>query len=874
VPGSLLRACTRVLRVVLPPRIGPDVLVELGEEHARRSAADGRRRADAWVCRETTALVGGSLATRGIAAARHLPLLAREWRMAVRSARRHPFAGLASASMLAVGLASSVAAWSLTEALVNRPVSPVHGDALRRVVAIDRNGQSRYTFSHVEIETMRQHLGEKATLAAVNLQPAVLGHGPNVWQILAEVVSGGYPALVGGPMRLGRPLLRSDDRPGAAPAAVISERLWRDRLGGEAAILGDTVRLNTTVVTVVGVSRGPGSSSLLGGSVDVWIAAAHADAMLNPGWRTSPADRWWRAIVLPGAGGVAELETGLRLARESLANAVPEPWRDRRLATEPAFVLESGLRRTARTLMRVLGVLAVLLLAVAAANVGGALLAAAATDERQTAVRRALGASRGLLVMRRLLEGVLVGGAGAAGAVGLYAWARTRMAEVALQPTLALRLDLPLDGPIVAALLVAGPLAGLLLASGPAIWSTRADLADALRNASPRASAIGIARARRVLVAAQVAMSVGLIVGAALFARTLGALAAVDAGFPRAGLAAMDFDLEPSGPAAMDVDALSREALSRVRALPVISAAAYASRAPVDRSTPLSGVRRAGDAAPIGDATYLMVTDGYFDTVGIPMVAGRAFVAAEVAREEPVAVVNESLSARLWPGADAVGRALVIDRLDRTFRVVGVARDAKYRSLTEVGALHVYVATPPRFGLALLLRSAGDAREALRDAQRVLDTVGPGLVGFFPRTADDHLAPELLTARVAARAASALGMVALLLSTLGLYAVIRWHVETRRREIGVRMAIGASAGDVRALVVRQALATALPGAAAGLSLAAILGLAAQALLYGVAPLDPWAMAAGLAAVTAIVAAASYGPCRVATRVDPVSVLRE
>ena len=254
---------------------------------SRRERAIWNPSPRAWLIRDTAALAAAGLASRAADTARRLPIVAREWRTAVRATRRQLFVTAAASTMLAVGLGASVTAWALREAVANRPVSAEHGTALRRVVALDRDDQSRYTFSHVEVETLRRHLPDDGpALAAVNLQPALLRQGARVWHVLAEVTSGGYATLVGTEAALGRLLLRSDGEPGAAPVAVLSERFWRDRLAASPGILGQPLTLNTTVVTVVGVARGTGSSSLLGGSVDAWIPEAHGDAVLNPGWRT------------------------------------------------------------------------------------------------------------------------------------------------------------------------------------------------------------------------------------------------------------------------------------------------------------------------------------------------------------------------------------------------------------------------------------------------------------------------------------------------------------------------------------------------------------------------------------------------------------
>jgi hypothetical protein len=273
------------------------------------------------------------------------------------------------------------------------------------------------------------------------------------------------------------------------------------------------------------------------------------------------------------------------------------------------------------------------------------------------------------------------------------------------------------------------------------------------------------------------------------------------------------------------------------------------------------------------DVTFYLATERYFDTVGVPILHGRAFTEDEVRREADVAVVNETLAGRLWPAGDALDRPLVLHPQKRTVRVIGVARESRYRSLSESARPHLYLPTRPSFGRALLVRTADDPRRAILAVQAALAQVGPGVVGFFPRTFEDHVAIDMLPTRAAAGAAAWLGALALVLSAAGLYGMVMWFVEVRRRDIGVRLALGASANDVRRLVVGQAVRAALPGLAIGLGLAVALTVFGQSLFVGVAAFDPRSLALGTFALAVIVGVASYLPARRATTVDPVVVLR-
>jgi hypothetical protein len=351
-------------------------------------------------------------------------------------------------------------------------------------------------------------------------------------------------------------------------------------------------------------------------------------------------------------------------------------------------------------------------------------------------------------------------------------------------------------------------------------------------------------------------------------------LATLDVGFPRHGLVAMDFDLEPSASPSM-LPALAREARERTAAVPGVVATAMASRAPIDSSTPRLAVALPGSKGrAIDEVTFYLVTERYFDTVGLPIVRGRAFSAAESAREDAVVIVNETLAARLWPDGDVLDRPLLLPSEQRTLRVIGVARNSKYRSLSEPALPHIYRPTRPAFSLALLVRTQDDPGRTILAVQQALDRVGPGVVGFFPRTMDDHLAIDMLTTRAAARASATLGALALMLSAAGLYGIVMWFVEVRRREIGVRVALGASAGDVRTLIVRQAALAAAPGLVIGLLMASALTVFGQSLFVGIDAVDPMSLLLGIVTLCVIVLLASYLPSRRATQVDPVIILRD
>jgi putative ABC transport system permease protein len=873
---TIERLVRSMLAWSLPNRIAAEAADDLFEEHRRLRQTRGSITAAVFLVREATALVGAFLSAAISRFIRSLALVRRDLAHAVRAVMRRPGSTLGAMLMLAAGLAAVAASSGLASALLFRPISTRYPDEVRRLASSDRTGRTRLAFSEIELEQVRANLPDSATIATANLQPAVLRIGDTNFQMLAEVTGGRYFDAVGLGMAMGRPLLDADAAAGAPPLIVISERLWRRRFAHDPSVLGTDIRLNGRAFTIVGVTAGTNMSSLLGGSVDAWITLAHADAMLDRSWRTNPDNRWWTTFVRADASSAAEVDAALERATAALAARLPDPWRDRLLITVAGTVLAGSQRGAAVTLSLVLTLFAALILVAAAANVGGLFLAAAAADRGRAAIQLAIGSGRLGILRRHLIEGGLIGAGAGAAALGLYAAVRIQLAEVALLPTLSLTIDLPFDLHVIAMTLSAGVLVGSLLALGPALWMTRLDVARTLRDGSGGScGGAGLPRARRILVTAQVGISITLLAGATLFARSLETLDTLDIGFPREGLIALDFDLEPSAPAVSMLPALAREALDRAQAVPGVVAAAMSNRAPIDSSTPGVSVQLPGSTAPpMDDVTFYFATERYFDTVGVPIVRGRGFTADEVSREVDVAVVNETIASRLWPDGDVLERAIVLQPQGRTLRVVGIARDSKYRSLSEEPRPHLYLPTAPNFSRALLVRTQDDPRRTMLAVQAALDLVGPGVVGFFPRTLDDHLAIDRLPTHAAARAAAVLGGFALLLSAAGLYGIVMWFVEVRRREIGVRVALGASVNDVRRLVVRQAAIAAAPGLAIGLVMAIALTSLGRSLFVGIGVVDPTSLLLGILTLAAIVIVASYLPSRRATQVDPVIVLKD
>jgi predicted permease len=523
-------------------------------------------------------------------------------------------------------------------------------------------------------------------------------------------------------------------------------------------------------------------------------------------------------------------------------------------------------------------------LLIACANVANLLLARVMGRRRELAVRVALGASRGRLARMLIVEGLILAAAGGAGALLLSIWTSQVFANFRVLPTLTLRLDLRPDARVIAFSAIAALASAVVLGLIGGLQAITPDIAPALKEDST--GSIGgrtTGRVRAALAAVQITVSVLLLIGAALFTRSVRSAGAIDLGFEPRGVVALDVGAVGGRTSAQTL-VLLEEVVRKAATLPDVQAAAVSTRAPLDSSTPLASVNPREAVVP-GDrtsptVTFLVVSAGYFDVVKTPIVVGRPFADTDGAREMPVAIVNETLAKRFWPDGDPIGRRLWVQSVATATPttpciVVGVAKDSKYVTLGEELRGHVYLpfAQQPRRGMTLLVRSRGPSDRLLNGLQSLLYAVDPHLQGFFGRTLTDHVGVSLLPIRVAASMTTLVAGLALGLALVGLYSLVSFLVAERTHEMGVRMALGAGPGDVLRLVLGYGIRLAGIGLAIGIPIAAAASRLLGSLLYGVSPTDPLVFVAVSVTLMAVATAACYMPARRAMRLDPLQALR-
>jgi predicted permease len=529
-------------------------------------------------------------------------------------------------------------------------------------------------------------------------------------------------------------------------------------------------------------------------------------------------------------------------------------------------------------LMAVVGVV----LLIACANVTGLLVARASSRRREMSVRAAIGAGRRRLLQQLLVEGLVVGLAGAVVAVAV-AWGLVRLLFAIELPIPDLPLDVRLDARVLTFALSAALVAGLIASLVPAIRASSPSLIRDLRGPASAAAASGSRQRwplREWLVAGQVALTIVLLVVASLLLRSLSVSQSTEVGFDTRGLALVSFDTGMVRYTPERGRQFWDQALARVRALPSVASAALASpRVPFDLNFTTNEFRMDDRPYANGQRAEILnnvsISPDYFTTLGVPLVQGRAI--SDVDREGAplVAVVNEAMAQRFWPGGSAVGKTITSVGSGARYEIVGVCLDYRVRSVTEGPTPYVHLAASQRPASYnyLMARAKGDAETLVADMRRELLAMEPGLVFIGNGTMEHTFAATLLPARIGAMLAAGFGALGTLLAAIGLYGVMAYVVGQRTREIGIRLALGARRRMVLRLVLRRAFVVVAAGGLAGTVIAALASRVLSGALYGVGAGDPIAWAAAMVTVAAVTALATAVPALRAIRIDPARTLR-
>lgn len=857
-------------------------------EAQRRLHASARRREDRMRTREWLHNLGQDL------------------RVALRGLRRAPGLVAAAVLCLALGVGANAAVYSLVEQVLLRPVPVAAPERLVNLgapgpkpgpQACTQAGGCDATFSHPmfrDLERAERTRAAFAGVAAHALFEANLSLGRRAAGGEGLLVSGSYFPVLGLRPAVGRLLGPADDQSvGGHPVAVLSHGYWETQFGADPGVVGSALLVNGQPMIVVGVAPRGFAGTTLGARPQVFVPLAmrgvvspgaggfddrrnywlYLFARLRPGVATAAARTAAQAVYAPILAGVeAPLQAGM--SAPTLAQ-----FRAKRITLEDGRRGQSVIHREVRAPLLLLLAISAAVLLIACANVANLLLVRGAGRGAEVAVRLSLGATRGRVVRQLLAESGVLAGLG--GAVGLgVAWGALALAGPLLPPEAAGAVELGVRWP-VALFAAALALATALLAGlYPAVRGSRPDLVAAVRaGAGGVVGGRGELRAGAALVTAQIALSTVLLVAAGLLGKSLARVSRVDLGLAPAGVVTFAVSPGRNGYEPARSKALFARLEAELAALPGVRGAA-AARFPLltggnwSRGVSVEGFRPGPDADVT--ARFNEVGPDYLRTLGIPLLAGRGFTAADREGAPKVVVVNEAFARKFGLGRAAVGMRLGFGDGPRDAEIVGVVRDAKYSEVK--GDVPPLVLRPyaqgKRIGaMTFYVRAAGDAEPLLRGVPRVVAGLDPALPVEALKPLPQQVRENVALDRTTGALAAAFAALATLLAAVGLSGVLAYAVARRAREIGVRMALGADGRRVRALVLGQVGRLVLAGGTLGVVAALGVGRALGSLLYGVDGHDPAVVAGAVAVLAAAALVAGYVPARRAARLDPLRALR-
>ncbi|HEX5437601.1 MAG TPA: ABC transporter permease [Gemmatimonadaceae bacterium] len=806
---------------------------------------------------------------------------------ALRSLRKSPGFAAVVIVTLALGIGANAALFTVVDRLLLRPPSLVHDPQTVARVYVHESfpGSAPITRQHTmyaeysDLRTATHAFSGVATYLEIDHATLAAQSGANPETVNREGVSASFFPLLGVHPALGRFFTEDEDRiPRGTPVAILSHRLWEQRFGGDARILGQTVRLDGEPYTVIGVAP-EGFSGVDLDAADIWVpvSVASADAFGSNWYHFGRAYSYGLLVRLrpgvPMQQANAEATAALRRGR------MEQPHADQQARVELGSIIAArGPGDTVKAvgiMERLIGVTVIVLL-IACANIANLLLARAAHRRREIAVRLALGISRRRLVGQLMSESVLLAVLGGAAAILIAFWGGALLRSLAF-PGISWA-GPPVDFRVLAFTAAITLATALLTGLVPALHASRADLTTALKEGW-RARLARPSAIRSGLLVVQAALSVVLLVGAGLYVRSLERLRSVDLGMDASKLIVVSATLDSSISAA-DRDVIFQHMAERLRALPGVAGASRSSTEPL-LSNAFVTLRVPGrDSLPRGNGPYFTAASpGFLATLGARLERGRGFTRADRLGAARVAIVSSTMARLVWPNERAIGKCLKVgsDTAPCT-EVVGVVHDIHVDRVIEDPAMHVYVpltqAPPYITAHTIVVRSAGDPAALVQPIRAALRSVLPQGTEPSIDLPTQYIGRELRPWRLGVLTFGIFGALALAVAAVGLYSVVSYGVEQRTREMGIRVALGARAGDVARLVIAQSVRVILVGVALGLVIALAAGHVLAALLYDTSVHDPVVFGAVAVVLMAVAVVASAGPARRATRVDPCIALRE
>jgi len=776
---------------------------------------------------------------------------------------------------LGIGANSTIFSW-ITSTLLNPIPGVANTSRLRSVMRGERSEHPTPPFSYPDYLDLRERTRSFAGLLAYHDNYISITDSRNPERLYGAFVSADYFNVLGIRPILGRGFQPvEEENPGGLPAVVISYGLWQSHFGADPSIIGKPIQLERILCTIVGVAPPDFQGCKTGLRADLWLPLVY-------GWadfRNRGSD-WLQVLgrLKPGVTpGQAEKELDLQMQR--IVEQYPDSHRGpNQITLDPLYRSPFGANVYMYKGLPMLLALAAVLLLLACANVANLLLVRSVARRREVALRLALGANRWRLVRQLLVESLLLALLGGAVAILLTNWTAASLAAFFPHTdNIPLSINGHLDRSVLGVTLLVSILSALGFGILPALRSSSlAPIAVLKEEVGSVMGGIHKSRLTRLLVVAQISLSLLLLICAGLFARSLQQAQRVNPGFDPEHVLLASYELAPLGYSPADGIAFHRQLLAKLAALPGVQSASLADFSPLTFSIHSDDVLPDGYLPKPGESMEVsraVVGPDYLRTLRIPIIAGREFSEQDTANSQPVALVNQQFVDRYWPGQDAIGKRINV--YGQWYNVVGVVRNGKYRRLVYPPEPVFFQPLYQRYRdfVTIHLRVAGDPQAYAAEVERTVHQLNPDLPVFGVGTLKSSMRVSSVFERLAGTLAGAFGLLSIVLAGVGVYGVIAYSTRQRTREIAIRLALGARRTEVLRLVLGQGLRLTLAGLGAGIAVSLVLTRFLKSQLYGVATTDVWTYGAVALLLCLVSLAACAIPAYRATKVDPLVALR-